>query len=70
MSRKGTPADDAPIEYFHSLLKCEVFSAKEYHNSTNIVIDIVGKHIKRYNKTRIQQKLGYKSLVGYRKLVA
>ncbi|MDE8039403.1 IS3 family transposase, partial [Erysipelothrix rhusiopathiae] len=25
MSRKGTPADNAPIESFHASLKCETF---------------------------------------------
>nr|CCP89165.1 putative transposase insk for insertion sequence element is150 [Staphylococcus aureus] len=42
MSRKGTPADNAPIESFHSLLKSETFYINNQLNSSNhIVIDIV-----------------------------
>ena len=29
MSRKGTPADNAPIESFHSSLKCEASYIKD-----------------------------------------
>ena len=62
MSRKGTPADNAPIESFHSSLKSETFYINNQLNSSNhIVIDIVEKYIKNYNNNRIQQKLGYLS---------
>ncbi|WP_145421939.1 IS3 family transposase, partial [Staphylococcus hominis] len=62
MSRKGTPADNAPIESFHSSLKSETFYINNELNSPNhIVIDIVEKYIKNYNNNRIQQKLGYLS---------
>lgn len=71
MSRKGTPADNAPIESFHSSLKSENFYINNQLNSSNhIVIDIVEKYIKNYNNNRIQQKLGYLSPVKYRELVA
>lgn len=71
MSRKGTPADNAPIECFHSSLKCETFYLnKELNSSNDIVIDIVENYIKNYNKVRIQQKLGYLSPIDYRKLAA
>ena len=33
MSRKGTPADNAPIESFHSSLKCEAFYIKYYNEN-------------------------------------
>ncbi|MCI2923711.1 IS3 family transposase [Staphylococcus hominis] len=71
MSRKGTPADNAPIESFHSSLKSETFYINNQLNSSNhIVIDIVEKYIKNYNNNRIQQKLGYLSPVKYRELAA
>ena len=59
MSRKGTPADNAPIESFHSSLKSETFYINNQLNSSNhIVIDIVEKYIKtiiiiEFNKTRL-----------------
>ncbi|MCM3508309.1 IS3 family transposase [Staphylococcus capitis] len=71
MSRKGTPADNAPIESFHSSIKCEKFYLNnELSSSNHIVIDIVENHIKNYNNHRIQQKLGYLSPVKYRELAA
>ena len=71
MSRKGTPADNAPIESFHSSLKSETFYINnELNRSNHIVIDIVEKYIKNYNNNRIQQKLGYLSSVKYRELIA
>lgn len=57
MSRKGTPADNAPIECFHSSLKCETFYLnKAYKYAKSIVIQIVKDYIKYYNEKRIQQK--------------
>ncbi len=70
MSRKGTPADNACIESFHSSLKSETFYLDRLNNEpTSIVIQIVIDYIKYYNKTRIQQKLGYKSPIEYRQSV-
>ncbi|PTJ48412.1 IS3 family transposase, partial [Mammaliicoccus sciuri] len=71
MSRKGTPADNAPIECFHASLKCETFYLNsELRSSNTIVIDIVENYIENYNKVRIQQKLGYLSPIEYRELAA
>ncbi|MBE7584216.1 hypothetical protein H9M92_14735, partial [Staphylococcus aureus] len=42
----------------------------QLNSSNHIVIDIVEKYIKNYNNNRIQQKLGYLSLVKYRELAA
>ena len=71
MSRKGTPADNAPIESFHSSLTSETFYINnELNRSNHIVIDIVEKYIKNYNNNRIQQKLGYLYPVKYRELIA
>ena len=68
MSRKGTPADNAPIESFHSSLKCEAFYIKdEVITSSSIVIQIVENYIKYYNEKRSQQKLDYLSPVEYRR---
>nr|AWM30173.1 hypothetical protein SCC82B_00033 [Staphylococcus caeli] len=70
MSRKGTPADNTPIESFHSSLKCETFYINNELNSSNqIVIDIVENYIKNYNNL-IQQKLGYLSPIKFRELAA
>ncbi|WP_416340699.1 IS3 family transposase [Vagococcus bubulae] len=70
MSRKGTPADNAPIESFHSILKAETFSLHpELGSSTISVIETVQNFINYYNKERIQQKYDYLSPVEYRKKV-
>ena len=67
MSRKGTPADNAPIESFHSTLKSEMFYLfPELCSSTEIVSQTVINFIKYYNETRIQAKLGYVSSVEFR----
>ena len=67
MSRKGTPADNAPIESFHSTLKSETFYLfPELCSSSEIVSQTVINFIKYYNETRIQAKLGYVSPVEFR----
>lgn len=67
MSRKGTPADNAPIESFHSVLKSETFYIyPELYSSTEIVSQTVVNFIKYYNETRIQAKLGYLSPEEFR----
>lgn len=71
MSRKGTPSDNACIESFHSSLKSETFYLDRLNNEpTSIVIQTVIDYINYYNKNRIQQKLGYKSPIEYRKSIA
>lgn len=71
MSRKGTPADNACIEWFHSVLKPETFYLHKWRNLTNdSITDIVKNYIIFYNETRIQQKLNNQSPVEYSKLVA
>ena len=71
MSRKGTPADNACIEWFHSVLKSETFYLHNWRNLTkDSITDIVKNYIIFYNETRIQQKLNDQSPVDYRKLVA
>lgn len=59
MFRKGTPADNAPIECFHSSLKSETFYLNKDLKSSN--------DIGNYNKVRIQQKLDYLSPIEFRK---
>lgn len=67
MSRKGTPADNAPIESFHSALKSETFYRyPELKSSNQTITQTVIKYIKHYNNTRIQAKLGFMSPVQYR----
>lgn len=71
MSRKGTPADNSPIETFHSSLKSETFYLDGIHNTTNAcVIQIVEEYIHYYNSIRIQTKLNNQSPVQYRQLIA
>lgn len=70
MSRKGTPADNAPIESFHSTLKSETFNLQEeLGSSTYSVIETVQNFINYYNKDRIQQKYDYLSPVDFRRKV-
>ncbi|MFJ7936012.1 IS3 family transposase [Sporosarcina sp. NPDC096371] len=69
MSRKGTPADNSPIETFHSTLKSETFYLDNIYRTTNAcVIQIVGEFINYYNNIRIQTKLNSQSPVKYRQL--
>lgn len=69
MSRKGTPADNSPIETFHSSLKSETFYLDGIHRTTNAhVIQIVEEYITYYNNIRIQTKLNNQSPVQYRQL--
>lgn len=68
MSRKGTPADNAPIESFHASLKCETFELEpELKSSNEIVSQTVINYIKYYNEIRIQEKLGYLSPKEFRR---
>lgn len=71
MSRKGTPADNSPIETFHSSLKSETFYLDGIHSTTNAcVVQAVEAHLNYYNHIRIQTKLNNQSLVNYRRLEA
>ena len=71
MSRKGTPADNSPIETFHSSLKSETFYLDGIYRTTNAhVFQIVENYIDYYNNTRIQTKLNSQSPVEYRQLAA
>jgi len=66
MSRKGTPADNAPIESFHASLKCETFEIQpELKSPTEIVSQTVLHYINYYNQFRIQEKLGYLSPLAF-----
>ncbi len=71
MSCKGTPADNAPIESFHSSLKSETFYHQiEPKGSRSIVIETVQNYIQFWNNTRIFTKLGNQSPVQYRESIA
>ncbi|WP_412103288.1 IS3 family transposase [Streptococcus mutans] len=71
MFRKGTPADNACIEWFHSALKSETFYLHHWRNLTkDSITDIVKNDITFYNEIRIQQRLNDQSPVQYRKLAA
>lgn len=71
MSRKGTPTDNACIEWFHTVLKTETFyfhNRRKYNKDS--ITNIVKNYITFYNETRIQQRLNDQSPVQYRKLIA
>ncbi|GIP48783.1 transposase [Paenibacillus sp. J53TS2] len=71
MSRKGTPADNALIESFHSTLKSETFYLENLTcTTTAIVIQTVQEYIHYYNSIRIQAKLNNQSPIEYRQLAA
>ncbi|WP_145939399.1 IS3 family transposase [Bacillus xiamenensis] len=57
MSRKGMPADNAPIESFHSSLKSEGFYLHHLTNTTTAIVEkTVREYIDYYNNIRIQLK--------------
>ncbi len=71
MSRKGTPADNAPIESFHSTLKSETFYLEGLTQTTTAIVEQnVREYITYYNLIRIQTKLNNQSPIEYRRLVA
>lgn len=71
MSRKGTPADNAPIESFHASLKCETFYLDHLTCTTTAIVEqTVRDYIYYYNHFRIQTKLNNQSPIEFRKLVA
>ncbi|MDT2750335.1 IS3 family transposase [Streptococcus parauberis] len=71
MFRKGTPADNACIEWFHSALKTETFylHKKRKYNKDSIT-NIVKNYITFYNETRIQRHLKNQTPVQFRKLAS
>jgi putative transposase len=71
MSRKGTPADNAPIESFHSTLKSETFYLEGLTSTTTAIVEqVVRDYITYYNSIRIQTKLNNQSPIDYRQLAA
>ncbi|MGG2071200.1 IS3-like element ISBsu1 family transposase [Bacillus spizizenii ATCC 6633 = JCM 2499] len=69
MSRKGTPADNASIESFHSSLKSETFYLNSIDRTTTAIVErTVIEYIHYYNNIRIQTKLNNQSPINYRQL--
>jgi putative transposase len=69
MSRKGTPADNASIESFHSSLKSETFYLNSIVRTTTAIVEsTVEQYIHYYNNIRIQTKLNNQSPIRYRQL--
>ncbi len=69
MSRKGTPADNASIESFHSTLKSETFYLNSIVRTTTAIVEsTVEQYIHYYNNIRIQTKLNNQSPIQYRQL--
>ena len=68
MSRKGTPADNACIEWFHSVIKSGTFYLHNWRTLTkDSITPIVKSYMTFYNELRIQRKLKDLSPVQYRK---
>lgn len=67
MSRKATCLDNAAMESFFHLLKCETVHLHDYQ-SYEEVAKAASEWIDYYNNYRIKQKLGGKSPVQYRTL--
>ncbi|WFB56789.1 IS3 family transposase [Paenibacillus sp. BR1-192] len=71
MSRKGTPADNAPIESFHSTLKSETFYLEGLTCTTTAIVEqTIRDYITYYNSIRIQTKLNNQSPFHFRQLAA
>jgi putative transposase len=69
MSRKGTPADNASIESFHSSLKSETFYLNSIDRTTTAIVERTAiEYIHYYNNIRIQTKLNSQSPIQYRQL--
>ncbi|WP_155762152.1 IS3 family transposase [Bacillus safensis] len=69
MSRKGMPADNTPIESFHSSLKSEGFYLHHLTNTTTAIVEkTVREYIDYYNNIRIQLKLNNQSPKEFRQL--
>ncbi len=69
MSRKGTPADNAPIESFRSRLKSETFYPEGLTCTTTAIVEqTVRDYITYYNSIRIQAKLNNQSPIDSRRL--
>ncbi len=70
MSHKGMPADNAPIESFHSTSKSEIFYLDGLTRTTTAIVERTARdYITYYNYSRIQLKLNNQSPINYRKLV-
>jgi transposase InsO family protein len=71
MSRKGTSADNAPIESFHSTLKSETFYFEDLKCTTTAIVEqTIRAYIHYYNSIRVQTKLNHQSSINYRRLAA
>jgi putative transposase len=67
MSRKGTPADNASIESFHSTLKSETFYLEGLTCTTTAIVEqTVRDYIIYYNSIRILEKLNNQSPIEFR----
>ncbi len=65
MSRKATCLDNAAMESFFHILKCETVYTHHYETYDEVKIAVT-EWIHYYNNQRIKEKLGGKSPVQYR----
>lgn len=70
LSRLANPWDNAVIESFFGTLKIETYYKSHSSIPAEKMQAIIERYIDFYNNNRIQKKLGYRSPVEYRKLVA
>lgn len=66
MSRKGICLDNSAMENFFWILKQEIYYGNKFY-SYEYLKQAIEDYIKYYNEERIKEKLGYLSLVEYRK---
>ena len=69
MSRKGTPADNAPIKSFRATLKSETFYLGVLTRTTTAIVDQTVRDYITYYNNRSKLKLNNQSPINYRKLV-
>jgi len=65
MSRKGNCYDNAAMESFFGILKCELFQLNKF-DTTETLKDVLHDYIRYYKIDRIKLGLGGLSPVAYR----
>ena len=68
MSRKGNCWDNAPMESFFGTLKTELIYHEDYHTRRLARASIFEYVEAFYNRTRLQEKLGFRSPESFEKL--
>jgi len=69
MSRPGTPTDNAMMESFMGKIKTEKLKHHEYRNLKELE-KAVEEYKDYYNKKRLKQSLGYKTIKEFKEEMA